>query len=495
MDMYNLRKPCILQSKPILNVPKVEENKPSRTSSSQFNRNGVRHSAAWISVRTSFKPKVRSLLDGLKGPLRLLTGVVHLEPENCLGGFSIVQIKTLYLKRLASDMGVPPAVYHSSLGSLHSLSSYFKREKIFSNKVLKKHYLVGLVRSIRVFEASFNFCSVDVLSSFSPIFLSLFDNFMHDESKSFESFESDVDNALLDKYLSAPPRFPTLTRPSRASGHHALSTPVKSVGSSVNLNGHNMKSVERKEEVGSVNISSFSISFPSPSVLPSESKLEVPLSKSQKRLRRKGRAKQRRSELTNPNQGTSTYDLKSLCVAPKLDIVSNEKHLNNTVVRFYNGSRILISHRINNVGTELLHFDIDGKFSTTLINGKNVIRSIYNLLNKFNLYFIPDYAMTPLGSRFGEHKNEYCWLNFFIISRRFMPTSLVPYPTLKMRYMWGLGFKRKYDKLLRKTRKGVYHFPTVVNSRNRSFVRNNFRSDEFLFSSNVFRDRCRLVNK
>lgn len=219
------------------------------------------------------------------------------------------------------------------------------------------------------------------------------------------------------------------------------------------------------------------------SIFGSVPNLEIPLTKSQKnRLRRKKCAsKYDDTEQSMCNSGNNVDRFDNLNESLGLRTFGIQSDLNGeTVLQGSVSGGLVEIGRSTPVEGEELHFQRVGdvffrfilsddggervqiylaeKFLATYHNDAYVIRKIFNLLLSFDRQCIPDMAMTPDGDRFMNHKRDYCWLSFFRLRKKFLPSSLIPFPCLNLRYLTSLGLRNRFNKFLCKTGQGLVHF-------------------------------------
>jgi hypothetical protein len=219
------------------------------------------------------------------------------------------------------------------------------------------------------------------------------------------------------------------------------------------------------------------------SIFDSVPNLEIPLTKSQKnRLRRKKCASRYddteqsicnsgnnvdRSDNLNESLGLRTFGIQSDLngetvlqgsVSSGLVEIGRSTPVEGEELHFQRVGDVFFRFLLSDDGGERVQIYLAEKFLAAYRNDAYVIRKIFNLPLSFDRQCIPDMAMTPDGDRFMNHKRDYCWLSFFRLRKKFLPSSLIPFPCLNLRYLTSLGLRNRYNKFLCKTGQGLVHF-------------------------------------
>nr|QNN88885.1 ORF 1a/1b fusion polyprotein [Strawberry pallidosis-associated virus] len=100
-------------------------------------------------------------------------------------------------------------------------------------------------------------------------------------------------------------------------------------------------------------------------------------------------------------------------------------------------------------------------------NHRNVIVNMFNLTLGGGTYVIHEMCLTPDGSRYGMHKNGYCWLEAFCMANRFIPRHTVPFPELKYGYLLSCGLRDIMKGRIEDYGNGLGHFSRELTSSKR----------------------------
>lgn len=118
----------------------------------------------------------------------------------------------------------------------------------------------------------------------------------------------------------------------------------------------------------------------------------------------------------------------------------------------------IVTHAVGYGGVESFCVKYRDGGVKTVPNDKFAVRNLFNLTCGEGGYTIHKSALTPDGSRFFNHDNEYCWLDAFFLAKKKIPDFTIPYPAISYRHLLSCGLGKVLADRVKFYPNGKAHF-------------------------------------